>query len=255
VRKRKARRLRALANAQVAATAPGQAVPPGQARPQLQPGRGQVRARRRRGPARQTRWMRLLGLFFATGGGVAIGFGWAGAAQKDCVQCQIPFLLSGGAAGVGLIIFGVALMLLAQIRTESRRLGDRVEHAVALLRRAAERDAGHEGAPQALAPETPMTAPAGEPSGGPVGMAAGEPRPEPFGGPPYAPIPDPLTSAPVDAPVEGSEPSPADGATMAASTVAGGVVDSESRGDQPMPAGGAETARRRGLFRRRRPTA
>jgi hypothetical protein len=238
VRKRKARQFRGLANAQGAATAPGQAALPGQARPQLQPGRGQVRARRRRGPARQTRWMRLLGLFFATGGGVAIGFGWAGAAQKDCVQCQIPFLLSGGAAGVGLIIFGVALMLLAQIRTESRRLGDRVEHAVAVLRRATERDAGHEGGAQAPgAPEMPMTAPAEEPSvgpvptsgaeapiepldapgadqpGGPVGVEAGEARQEPFGVAPFAPTPDPLTSAPVD------------------------------------------PARRRGFFRRRRPTA
>src|SRR5918996_2862441 len=132
MRRRKARQFKAPGGAQLssAASAPGE---PAQAGPRVQAGRkGQKRRRKLRGPARQTRWMRVLGLLIATGGGVAIGFGWAGAAQQSCVDCQIPFLLSGGAAGIGLIIFGVALMLLAQIRTESRRLGDRIEHALGL---------------------------------------------------------------------------------------------------------------------------
>jgi hypothetical protein len=68
-----------------------------------------------------------VGLAFCIGGFVTIGFGWAGAAAKDCVECQMPFLLSGGAAGLGLIVFGVGMMLMAQIRTEGRRLAERLE--------------------------------------------------------------------------------------------------------------------------------
>jgi hypothetical protein len=81
----------------------------------------------RKGPARQTRTTRVVGLAFCVGGFVAIGFGWAGAAAKDCVECQMPFLLSGGAAGLGLIVFGVGMMLMAQMRTEGRRLAERLE--------------------------------------------------------------------------------------------------------------------------------
>jgi hypothetical protein len=193
--------------------------------------------------------MRVLGLLIATGGGVAIGFGWAGAAQVDCVECQIPFLLSGGAAGIGLIIFGVALMLLAQIRTESRRLGDRIEHALGLRAR----------------PEDQHRPPA----------AATEPatREEPAAA---SPITEPRRE---DAAATGVTTEPrADAATLAATTMAGGVVDAEGDGgdagaatpveDQrsgdvsvPAPQGEqspealgrrSEPERRRGLFRRRK---
>jgi hypothetical protein len=82
--------------------------------------------RRPHGPARQTRLTRLVGLAFCIGGFVAIGFGWSGAASKDCVACQMPYLLSGGAAGMGLIVFGTGMMVMAQLRTEGRRLADRL---------------------------------------------------------------------------------------------------------------------------------
>jgi hypothetical protein len=57
----------------------------------------------------------------------AIGFGWSGVANKDCVECQMPYLLSAGATGIGLIVFGVGMMVMAQLRTEGRRLADRLE--------------------------------------------------------------------------------------------------------------------------------
>jgi hypothetical protein len=82
--------------------------------------------RRSHGAARQTRMTRLVGLAFCLGGFVAIGFGWSGAASKDCVECQMPYLLSGGAVGIGLIVFGVGMMMMAQLRTEGRRLADRI---------------------------------------------------------------------------------------------------------------------------------
>jgi hypothetical protein len=80
-----------------------------------------------KGPARQTRLTRLVGLAFCVGGFAAIGFGWSGAASKDCVPCQMPYLLSGGAVGIGLIAFGVGMMIMAQLRTEGRRLAERLE--------------------------------------------------------------------------------------------------------------------------------
>lgn len=89
-----------------------------------------AKAKRRRvpkGPARQTRLTRLVGLALCIGGFVAIGFGWSGAASKDCTQCQMPYLLSGGAAGIGLIAFGVGMMVMAQLRTEGRRLAERLD--------------------------------------------------------------------------------------------------------------------------------
>ena len=165
--------------------------------------------------------MRLLGLAFVTGGGVVIGLGWFGAAAKDCVQCQIPYLLSGGAAGLALIVFGVALLLLAQVRTESRRLGDRIEQA---LRR--------EGSPRAAEssrqePSRPL----------PEAARAEEPRAESTPAP-SRPKADPLRAVPVDLPPDTddaeattTEPPETEAATIAASTMAGGVVDTEADSD------------------------
>jgi hypothetical protein len=187
---------------------------------------------------------------------VAIGFGWAGAAQVDCVECQIPFLLSGGAAGIGLIIFGVALMLLAQIRTESRRLGDRIEHALGLRVRPEDQQR-----PPAAATTEPRAEEAASASPGP------------------AMNPNPLSAVPVDSQASEESGHPrSDAATLAATTMAGGVMDTEGEGgdagdattveDQrsgdvsvPPPQGEqspetlgrrSEPEQRRGLFRRRK---
>ena len=73
-------------------------------------------------PDRQIRFARFLGILFCAGGFVAIGLGWNGAARTANPDSQLPYLLSGGAAGIGLIVFGVGLMLVAQVRSERRRL-------------------------------------------------------------------------------------------------------------------------------------
>ena len=221
--RRKRKQPRALAE-EGSASAAGGGRPSAQSPIQSRASRTQhKRGRRRRGPARQTRWMRVLGLVIATGGGVAIGFGWAGAASKGCVDCQIPYLLSGGAAGLALIVFGVSLLLLAQIRTESRRLGDRIEHALTRSR---------DGEAQAPRPaerkvEVSREAPADylggqtRPDDSPSGLADGVTVEAP------PPTPNPLTAMPVDAPTVQEEVAASDGATLAATTAAGGVVDVE----------------------------
>jgi hypothetical protein len=76
----------------------------------------------------RARFARVLALAFCTAGFAAIALGWAGAARKSCVDCQIPYLISGGAAGVALVVFGVSLLLMARMRTEARRISARLEH-------------------------------------------------------------------------------------------------------------------------------
>jgi hypothetical protein len=71
---------------------------------------------------RQIRFMRWLGFAFVVGGFVAIGLGWNGMARRATFDEQIPYVLSGGIAGIGLIVLGIGLLLVAQIRSERQRL-------------------------------------------------------------------------------------------------------------------------------------
>lgn len=75
-----------------------------------------------KGPDRQVRYGRILGLTFLLAGFVAIGLGWNGMAREACADCQLPFLLSGGAAGLGLILLGSTLIVAAQLRDERLKL-------------------------------------------------------------------------------------------------------------------------------------
>lgn len=70
--------------------------------------------------------LRLLGLLFCLAGGVAITFGWAGTAQVTCVDCQVPYLISGGAGGVALVVLGTGLLVIAQLRIEGNRIAERL---------------------------------------------------------------------------------------------------------------------------------
>lgn len=47
---------------------------------------------------------------------IMVGFafmflGWNGAAGRDCVQCQVPYMISGGLIGLGLVFFGSASLI------------------------------------------------------------------------------------------------------------------------------------------------
>lgn len=70
--------------------------------------------------------LRLLGLLFCLTGGAAITFGWAGTAQVTCVDCQVPYLISGGAGGVALVVLGTGLLVIAQLRVEGNRIAERL---------------------------------------------------------------------------------------------------------------------------------
>jgi hypothetical protein len=107
-------------------------------------------------PARQIKFARFLGLVLCGAGFLLIILGWAGAARRSCIDCQIPYLLSGGAAGLGLILFGVTIVVMAQLRTDSRRLAERLDSLAAIL---AEAWASEEIEPEAEAAPSPVPGP------------------------------------------------------------------------------------------------
>jgi hypothetical protein len=66
-------------------------------------------------------WARLggqLGLGFIAAGLLVIGLAWNGAASVDFVSGQVPYLLSGGALGLGLIVLGAAMIIVQNSRRD-----------------------------------------------------------------------------------------------------------------------------------------
>jgi hypothetical protein len=89
-----------------------------------------------RGFDRQVRYGRILGLVFCVAGFVTIGFGWNGMAKLACPDCQLPYLLSGGAAGGAMVLLGVGLLVMAQLRSERMKLTDEVRRVGSVISRA-----------------------------------------------------------------------------------------------------------------------
>jgi hypothetical protein len=90
----------------------------------------------RQGFDRQVRYGRILGLVFCVAGFVTIGFGWNGMAKLACPDCQLPYLLSGGAAGGALVLLGVGLLVMAQFRSERMKLTDELQRVGSIISRA-----------------------------------------------------------------------------------------------------------------------
>ncbi len=84
---------------------------------------------------RRVRLGRLLGLLLLGGGFVVIGKAWEGAASINSATGQLPYLLSGGFLGLGMIITGGVLLFLATVRAERQILSDRFDEMSTLLAR------------------------------------------------------------------------------------------------------------------------
>ncbi len=84
---------------------------------------------------RRVRLGRLVGLVFMTAGFVLIGLAWNGAALKNAPAAQFPYLLSGGVMGLGLIITGATMLMLATVVAERQLLTERFDHMTRLLSR------------------------------------------------------------------------------------------------------------------------
>lgn len=89
--------------------------------------------RRRNWPAILIQLTRWLGIVFVAAGFGVVGLGWGGMARLSCVDCQLPYLLSAGATGIGLVVLGVGLLVIAQLRAERLRLADHLERLVASM--------------------------------------------------------------------------------------------------------------------------
>lgn len=75
-----------------------------------------------------------LGVGFIGLGFLLIFISWNGAAAKDCVECQVPYLISGGASGLGLIAIGCALLLFEASRRDRAHADARIAELIETLR-------------------------------------------------------------------------------------------------------------------------
>ncbi|HEX9775892.1 MAG TPA: hypothetical protein VGB83_09985 [Actinomycetota bacterium] len=60
-------------------------------------------------------------------GFIMIGVAWNGAASRDCIQCQFPYVISGGLGGLGLIVAGASLLLFEAGRRMLTRLEQKLD--------------------------------------------------------------------------------------------------------------------------------
>jgi hypothetical protein len=76
-----------------------------------------------------------LGMGFAILGFLVIAVAWNGAADLDYAQGQLPYLISGGFGGLGLILVGSALLVAESNRRDRAVLERKLDQIVAGLGR------------------------------------------------------------------------------------------------------------------------
>ena len=79
-----------------------------------------------------------LGVGLCVAGFLLVFLGWNGAASRDRVPAQFPYLLSGGIAGLCLVIVGVGMLIVQNQRTDRAALQSSIDR----LREAVERSGG-----------------------------------------------------------------------------------------------------------------
>jgi hypothetical protein len=79
-----------------------------------------------------------LGVGLCVLGFVVIFFGWNGAASTNYVPAQFPYLISGGLAGLAVVVVGAAMIVVQNQRTDRARL----EAALSRLAAAVEHQGG-----------------------------------------------------------------------------------------------------------------
>jgi len=84
------------------------------------------------------RWSQLggqIGIGLALFGFVLVFLGWNGAASYDRIPAQFPYLISGGIAGLAVVVLGAALLVVQNARQDRAQL----QQAMAELRAAVEK--------------------------------------------------------------------------------------------------------------------
>lgn len=69
------------------------------------------------------RWRTLVGWGLSALGAVLLVAGWFGVSGETLVGKQLPYLISGGIAGLAAIGSGVGLLIAADLRADRERIG------------------------------------------------------------------------------------------------------------------------------------
>ena len=84
------------------------------------------------------------------GGFLLIGLAWNGAAEKDFIQGQFPYLISGGLTGLALVLAGLALVVVHSSRRDSAALADKLDQLIDAVNDLAVRQAAAAPGPTAV---------------------------------------------------------------------------------------------------------
>jgi hypothetical protein len=78
----------------------------------------------------------VLGIVYCIAGFFLIFLGWNGAASNDREAAQIPYVISGGIAGLGLVVVGAALIVAHSLRADRIELRASIEDLRTTIERA-----------------------------------------------------------------------------------------------------------------------
>jgi hypothetical protein len=79
------------------------------------------------------------GLAVAVGGFALITAAWNGAASQGQIEGQFPFLLSGGVTGLALVIVGLAVLVVNQVKAEGDERARQMDDLIATVEELAAR--------------------------------------------------------------------------------------------------------------------
>jgi hypothetical protein len=71
-----------------------------------------------------------LGVLLCLIGFVTLFLGWNGAASKNVIMAQFPFLISGGLAGLAIVVIGAAMLIVQNAREDRARLEATLERLI-----------------------------------------------------------------------------------------------------------------------------
>jgi hypothetical protein len=74
-----------------------------------------------------------LGVILCLVGFGVIFFGWNGAASKNVVMAQFPYLISGGIAGLAIVVIGAAMIVVQSAREDRARIEAALERLSAAI--------------------------------------------------------------------------------------------------------------------------
>ena len=80
----------------------------------------------------QSKLTTYLAVAMVTGGFLLMFLAWNGASEVDFVQGQLPYVLSGSAPGLGLVLAGLVLALVQEMRRNTATIAERLDRLAGL---------------------------------------------------------------------------------------------------------------------------